>query len=396
MRDILIIANFASALDGTDNNRFSYLAARLSEFAGVELLTSDYEHSGKMHRPVDRDYSRFPFQLTFLHEPGYPSNICPQRFFSHFLWGVRVLRALRKRRKPDVIYCAMPSLTAAFLTARWCKKNKVRFVVDVQDLWPEAFAMAFHVPILSDILFLPFRRLANTAYRQADEIVAVSQTYVDRVLAVNKKRATGHSVFLGTRLSDFDENVRACPPPQKPAGEIRLAYCGSLGKSYDIPCVLDALAIVRESGVRPPVFQVMGDGERRTEFEAYAKQLGLKVHFWGSLPYKEMCGVLCSCDMTVNPIIHSPASIINKHADYAACGLPVLNTQDSPEYRALVDRYAMGLNSANGDAKELAQNMIRLLENEDLRKQMGENARRCAEACFDRERSYQEIISLLI
>lgn len=73
---------------------------------------------------------------------------------------------------------------------------------------------------------------------------------------------------------------------------------------------------------------VMGDGIRRNEFEKMSK--GLNVTFLGMLPYHQMCGVLVACDMVVNPIVGtSVASIINKHADYAASGKPVLNTQNS-------------------------------------------------------------------
>lgn len=58
-----------------------------------------------------------------------------------------------------------------------------------------------------------------------------------------------------------------------------------------------------------------------------------------------MCGALVACDMAVNPIVGtSIASNINKHADYAASGKPVLNTQKSDEYRKLIDKYQMGFN----------------------------------------------------
>lgn len=69
-----------------------------------------------------------------------------------------------------------------------------------------------------------------------------------------------------------------------------------------------------------------------------------------------MCGILKSCDIAVNPIMHGAAqSIINKHADYAASGIPVLNTQESKEYRKLVDEYKMGFNCDSNDANDLAK-----------------------------------------
>ena len=106
-----------------------------------------------------------------------------------------------------------------------------------------------------------------------------------------------------------------------------------------------------------------------------------------------MCGLLCACDMTVNPIIAGSAgSIINKHGDYAASGLPVINTQECQEYRNLVDEYQMGFNCQNGNSKEIAEKIILLVNDSILRTNMGGNARRCAEEKFDRKNTYHELI----
>ena len=42
--DIVIIANFCGNLDGSDNNRFVYLAPILEKDCDVELITSDFNH----------------------------------------------------------------------------------------------------------------------------------------------------------------------------------------------------------------------------------------------------------------------------------------------------------------------------------------------------------------
>ena len=98
-----------------------------------------------------------------------------------------------------------------------------------------------------------------------------------------------------------------------------------------------------------------------------------------------MCGAISACDMVVNPIVgKSVASIINKHADYAASGLPVINTQESPEYRNLVEDYNMGFNCKNGNTVEMAEKIKTLIEDKSLRHEMGRNARRCAVERFDR------------
>lgn len=392
--DILILADFSGSFDGKTNNRFAYLADMLADEHDVEIVTSDFYHGTKSH--FENKPEGFKYKVTMLHEEKYTKNVSLKRFYSHFVWGKEVNKYLKGRKKPDVIYCAVPTLYASYKAARYCKKNGVKFIVDIQDLWPEAFKMVLRLPIISDIIFAPFTFLANGIYKRADEVVAVSDTYVERALRVNKKLNSGHTVYLGTRLETFDDNAKN-NPVQKPEGEIWLAYCGTLGASYDITCVLDALVILKERGITPPKFMVMGDGPRKDGFERYAKDRNIDAVFTGRLPYAEMCGRLCACDITVNPITRGAAqSIINKHADYASSGLPVINTQECAEYRNLVDDNRMGFNCKNNDAEDLADKLAQLLQDKELRAEMGKNARRCAEERFDRANSYKEIVDLIL
>ena len=51
----------------------------------------------------------------------------------------------------------------------------------------------------------------------------------------------------------------------------------------------------------------------------------------------------------------------------------------------------MGLNCNNEDAHDMADKLEQLVRDEDMRLEMGKNARRCAEERFDRANSYKEI-----
>ena len=393
MSDILIIANYCYDFSKSDNGRFLYIANQLASKHQVEIVTSDFYHFDKKKRNT-LNIIDLSVKVTFLREPGYKKNISLRRFYSHYIWGKEVKKYLNKRKKPDVIYCAIPSLTGPLKTAKYCEKNNVKFIIDVQDLWPEAFKLAFNVPVISDILFAPFNIYANGIYKRANAICAVSKTYADRAKRVNKKCSDTHVVFLGTNLETFDGYVRN-NPVQKHEDELWLGYCGTLGASYDITIAIDALAILKKRGIIPPKFIVLGDGERRKEFEHHAKNLGVDCIFTGRLPYEKMCGWLAACDIAVNPIMHNAAqSIINKHGDFAASGIPVLNTQECKEYRRLVKDYKMGFNCKNGDAEGLADRIELLIKNKELRMKMGKNARICAEEQFDRRNSYKTILNL--
>lgn len=127
--------------------------------------------------------------------------------------------------------------------------------------------MVFNIPLLSTLVFTPLKIIANKAYKQADEIIAVSDTYVNRAISVNRKCKTGHSVFLGTDLRTFDDNVKNNLIIRKD-NEIWLAYCGTLGSSYDLSIVFNAMRQINNINLK---FIVMGDGPSRNEFEKKQK-----------------------------------------------------------------------------------------------------------------------------
>lgn len=390
---IIIIANFTLNLDGEREGRFSYLMEALFERGhDTELVTTDFSHGRKRRRDEPRR-DLYKTKIILCHEPGYKKNISIKRLFSHWIWGKNVYKYLKSIAKPELIYCAVPSLTVAKLAARYCQQNNVKFVTDVQDLWPEAFCMAIHNKLLQK-LFLPMKHNADKAYAASDLSVAVSDTYVNRTLSVNKKGIIGISVFLGNDGALF-ESEKGKYNVERNGDELLLCYVGGLKDSYDIRCVIDAMAIVKTNKQfnQKVKFVVIGDGPYRLRFEQYAKERQISCTFLGNKPYTEMASLLCSCDMCINPIVKgSAASIINKVGDYALSGLPVINTQESPEYRALIDEYQCGINCECSNAEQVADAVVKLASDKDLRNRMSEGSRRLAKEKFDRRNTYMKII----
>lgn len=82
---------------------------------------------------------------------------------------------------------------------------------------------------------------------------------------------------------------------------------------------------------------VLGDGNLRNEVESLSKKYFPETDFYGYLSYSEMFPYLMQCDIAINPFKKGTAnSVVNKVGDYAAAGVPVLNTQECAEYRNLV------------------------------------------------------------
>lgn len=392
-KKVCLISNYFHFASEKASNRYRELAELLckEDDIDLEVITSKfYQRTYEYRTNMDELAKSCPFKVTFVDERAYHTSICVNRLLASRDFAKNVLDYIKTQPKPDLIYQVVPTLDVANAVSKYAKKNNIPLVIDIQDLWPEAFKMAISIPVISDIAFSPYMFMANAIYKRADAVCAVSQTYVDRALQVNKTCKATQAVYIGINLEVFDNNVKNNPQPKR--DKLTLAYCGSLSKSYDIRLVIDALALLDDA----PHFLVMGGGHDMEDLIEYAKKKQVDATFTGFLPYEQMCGLLCSCDFTVNPILGSSvASIINKHGDYAACGLAVINTQNSKEYCQLVEEYKMGLNSVQKGAQDLADKILLLANDEELRKEMGKNARRCAEERFNRINTYPKIVKLI-
>lgn len=178
-------------------------------------------------------------------------------------------------------------------------------------------------------------------------------------------------------------------------GVIKLAYCGTLGHSYDIGCVIEAIRELNAESRNWIYFIVMGAGPKQEEFVRQAKDL--PVIFTGRLLYPEMVWVLSHCDIAVNPISKGAAqSIINKHMDYAMAGLPVINTEESLEYRGMIEKYNCGINCRCENVEDVKNAIETLMYNPGQRILMGKNSRRMAEELFDRAVTYVKTKQLIL
>lgn len=392
---VLIIANYINLPNEIGNCRFMYIANLLSKNNSVEIITSAFSHINKSKRKKEK-YNSENITISLIDEPGYSKNISLKRIYSHKILSFNLKKYLSKLEYiPDIIYCATPSLDFAKEAAKFANKKNIRFIVDVQDLWPEAFKMIFNIPLINNLIFYPMKKKANYIYSRADEIVAVSETYCNRALKVNKKTSKGLSVFLGTDLEYFDK----CKENNKIEFNdkfIRIAYIGTLGHSYNIKFVIDAIKVLNNKGIDNIKFIIMGDGPLKLEFEEYAKEKNINCEFTGRLKYEKMVGLLCACQIAINPIkSKSAGSIINKVGDYAAAGLPVINSQENEEYRRLIKEKEIGINVKNSDINDMADAIEKMCIDYHKRNVYGKNNRILAEKLFDRKKTYIKISSLI-
>ena len=396
MLDVVIVSNYWHFPNEKSSSRYHSIASlATSEKMLIEVVTSRFYHTKKQYRENMVDITAdISYKATLIKERGYKKNISILRIISHKQFAEGVINYLSLRKKPDAIYLFVPPTGLAKKVVEYAKRNNIRIIIDILDLWPEAFQMV--LPNFVATLLASMKKSVEYVYRNADEVIAVSNTYVNRALKHNTRKNIGHSVFIGTDIAVFDKVSYDAPTLKDKLRPVTMAYIGMLGHSYDLCRVMDAMGLLIQRGYDEVELLVMGDGPLKEKFQNYALQHNLPVRFTGRLSYEDMSKKLVKCDIGLNVLVgEAVASIINKHADYVSAGIPIINVQKNQEFGELLKEYNAGVICKPGDIVSLADAIYMLAINQETRQMMGKNSRRLAEEKFDRKKTYHEIINVI-
>ncbi len=353
MKKILIVSLFGDPLsenNSRSNNIYDYAEA------DKWMVTADFNHGMKSYRK-----GKTCRKVDYLHVPSYTKNLSIKRIFSHLVFARRLKYYLyHLAKKPDVIYCAMPTSSAAWVCGKFCRKNNIRFVIDVIDLWPDSLLPVKSVFKHLNFLLYPWKWLTIHAYKSADMIMGESCKYVE-VAGKYNPEVPLLPVYLGI---DCQQITRFLQQSQillhKPENEIWICYGGSLGNSYDFEILLQAVSELPEDCKYKLLF--VGGGERQQEVEQKIKEYKLNAEITGNLPYCDYLKFLSYGDIGIN-IFKRDTLVVHsyKFNDYVAAGLFVLNSLEG-ETAQVVEKYRIGRNF-NFTIQPLGQVLREVCEN---------------------------------
>ena len=399
MKRIAIITMGVKLNNENGYTRFRFLSEYLAANGyQVDLITTSFQHWAKAQRDLQRvKEDKYAFSLRFIEEPGYKKNIDLRRIWSHHIAAKNLKKMLQQDGDYDLIYCEIPPNDVALAAAEFAREKGIPFVVDVNDLWPEAMRMVLDVPVISDILFYPFLRDARKVYDLCSGVVGTSDEYAARPFKHRREDIPKITVYVGNELSVFDQGAEDhMDEVQKPEGEFWVTYAGTIGTSYDIRTMVLAADVLKERGYDNIHMKILGGGPLKEELEELASTLKGNVDFVGYAPYEKMAAYLKKSDILVNSFVKkAPQSIVTKIGDYLAAGKPMINTCSSPEFRGKVETDGFGINIEAEDKIILADAILELYKDEGKRARMGERARQIAQEQFDRPYAYRKILELM-
>ena len=400
------IVNPFDPLPGAPEHEGRYAAlARMLAARGhsVTWWTSAFSH--RFRRPVDpaailAACRPLGLEVRFLAAPPYERNIGLSRLRNHrrLVIGFAAGAAAEPRR-PDIVVASSPPPALAREAVRFAHACGGKAVVDVQDLWPEAFRAMLPLPgFLADALVEPWQHVSRQAYREADALVGVADGFVARAVELGGPKAIAETIPLGVDLDAFDRAVAAgrCDRFTKPPGEVWLAYGGSLTRNYECLTLLEAAARLKNLVATPWRLFLAGRGELEPQADDFIRQRGLdNVTLTGFLTLGPYAYLMSQCDAAVNPVLPGmPIYLPGKVFHYMAAGAAILNGIGGQCSR-IVREAGCGLDYEAGNPDSCAAAAARLIGDPPACKAMGAAARRLAETQYNRKILYRRYVEAI-
>jgi glycosyltransferase involved in cell wall biosynthesis len=153
------------------------------------------------------------------------------------------------------------------------------------------------------------------------------------------------------------------------------------------------IAAAREVVSRFPQarFVLVGDGEKRKQFEAAVQAAGIAANFMFLGRRNDVADILAACDIAVLP--SAAEGMPNAVLEYMAACLPVVASAVGGNLEVIADG-ATGLLVPAGDAAALGQALSRLLADDLLSLRIARNGRELVEQRFSFERLTREVGAL--
>jgi len=294
----------------------------------------------------------------------------PRETLSFMRRSWRETQRLAEEFVPDAA-CAFFAIPGGPAAWRLWRKRKVPYAISLRgsDVPRPELARRQRLHLFT-------KPLIRRVCRDAAALVAVSDALRDAALELDPKLEI--DVIPNGVDAEFFR-----PPSQQDLREPRsdILFVGRLRTFKGVRHALRALPEVERQLDRPVRFTVVGDGPRRQELQRLTEQLreeGMRseVRFAGWLdPYKVRSAYAASSILVLPSLVEGHPNVI---LEAMAMGLPCV-ASDAPGIRGVVTHGSDGLLVPPEDPGAIADALVELLRNEDMRREMGRAGREQAE-----------------
>lgn len=371
----------------------------------VVLWSSAFYHQEKRHRTTKAKSIKVSenLEIRLILSPGYSRNIGFGRLWDHAIMAKNISSLLKDVTEiPDIAFIGYPPIETAALMGKWLTKKKVNYIVDVKDQWPSLFVEALPSPLrpIGKIALYPYFYLAKKCLKGAKGLVAMSHSFLEWA-----------SAFSGRKINQFDRIVPLTTPQNsilaeefefadkwwddlgiRADGTPRVSFVGSHSRAFDMVPVMEAARYMLENKINCQ-FVICGDGPVSAVWKELAKGLD-NVYFPGWIDRAKSESLGKRSVAALGPYLNVDNFILNmpnKIIDSLAQGLPILSPLRG-EVRDLLLNKNVGISYGKDFDQTLEEAIISLINDNDFRDALSENAK----AVYEKEYSYSKVYGELV
>jgi glycosyltransferase involved in cell wall biosynthesis len=291
---------------------------------------------------------------------------------------------LKDCRKFDLIHAFETRPATIFPVLYYLKHHRVPLVVDWIDWWGRGGLIYENRPWWYQKTFAWIETFFEEHYRPlAQSTTVISRALGERARTLGVDPSTIYWIPDGSDVYHFVPKDRCYYRGEFGIEQEKfvIGYSGvDVGNDADL--LLYALKAVVSSHSETLLITT---GMKSCRLDNLASTLGVKTYFrqFGFVPYGHLPKILSCVDLFVIPFRNKISNVgrwPHKIGDYMALGRPTV-TNPTGEMKTLLSEENVGL-LADETPEDMAAKILELCENEQLRMEIGMNARRVAESRF--------------
>jgi len=371
-------------MHGSRPHRVGMLSRSL-ELKGHSVVwwTTTFDHQKKKY--IFDSYSEVShggIRMSFLHPTTpYYKNVSIRRLVNHWQVGKCFKKKSNSCERPDLIFCAFPTIDLSYEAVKYGRKNKIPVVIDVRDLWPDIFLDPFpkSLKFFLKMFLINYHHKTQYIFRNCTAITSVSDGYLDFGLKCgNRVKTDLDKVFPLSYLksnsgTEVDQNFldKGLLELNRHKERKIIWFSGTFGRTYDlIPVIKAAKEIQHRKDI---LFVFSGDGEQAKKWKRKSGK-AKNIIFTGWVDRVELSFLLKIATIGLMSYSkNSPQGLPNKIFEYLSSGTPILSSLEG-ESRDFIQENSIGFSYDSSDHKDFLNKLLSLVDDGELLETM---SKRC-------------------
>ena len=378
-KTIWIMNHYATTPENGPLPRHYYLAKRFAKqgyrviiFASNQLHATGTEvevKKGRFTEVVEDEDIIFAFLKTYRYKGNGIKRIINMISFYFALrrsWNDVAM----KYGLPKVIIGSSAHLLTCVAASKIAKKNKIPYITEVRDLWPEELFTVGKVKENS-LFGKALSRLERNIYIKSDAVVFTKEGDVDHIKEMKWDLEQGGKIDLkkcyyvnnGVDFDEWNKNLKENRYLIRKRNDRKfyVGYAGSIRPMNSIDFIIESAELLKDK--KSIVFCIAGSGSLLEDMKKLVKEKRLKnVIFTGYLDKKFVPSFLSQMDLNIlvysNSMYNwSRGNSSNKLFEYMATGKPVISTVHMGY--SLINRYECGVELDEYNPENLANAILK-------------------------------------